>query len=206
MNKINYQKILDVTLEQLKMSQRVPTLLLHSCCAPCSSYVIAYLSDYFYITVFYYNPNIDETEEYVKRAKEQKDLIDKMSTKYPVKFIEGAYDTEVYTEMASPLAAEKEGGSRCFLCYQMRLQKTAETAERLKFDYFATTLTISPLKNVNKLNEIGEKLQEVYGIAYLCSDFKKREGYKRSTELSRTYNLYRQDYCGCSYSKQHSKN
>ncbi len=206
MNKVNYQKLLDITLERLRAEKKVPKLLLHSCCAPCSSYVIEYLSDYFYITVFYYNPNIDEQEEYVKRAKEQRALIEQMPTKYPVKFIEGAYDVEAYTQIARPLADEQEGGARCFLCYHMRLQKTAEMAKVQDFNYFATTLTISPLKNANKLNEIGEILQEKYQVAYLYSDFKKKEGYKRSTQLSGAYNLYRQDYCGCSYSKQNLKN
>lgn len=205
MNKINYQKILDRTLEDLKKQEKIPTLLLHSCCAPCSSYVIQYLSDYFYITVFYYNPNIDEKEEYDKRAKEQQTLIHKMPTKYPVKFIEGPYDTEAYTKLAEPFAKEHEGGRRCLLCYGMRLQKTAEFAKTEMFHYFATTLTISPLKNAHKLNEIGKTLEEVYQVNYLYSDFKKKEGYKRSVELSNYYQLYRQDYCGCSYSNQFLK-
>ncbi|MDF2614922.1 MAG: hypothetical protein K0S71_2708 [Clostridia bacterium] len=206
MNKINYQKLLDETLKKIESEDKVPALLLHSCCAPCSSYVIEYLSKYFYITVFYYNPNIDEKEEYLKRANEQQQLIAKMPTKYPVKFLEGSYDVDEYTKIGAPLAHEKEGGARCFLCYEMRLKKTAETAKEQGFDYFTTTLSISPLKNAAKLNEIGKVLEEKYNTAYLYSDFKKKEGYKRSTLLSEQYNLYRQDYCGCSYSKRYLKN
>ncbi|MDF2879026.1 MAG: hypothetical protein K0S30_2122 [Clostridia bacterium] len=203
MNKINYQKVLDNTLEKLAVQEKIPTLLLHSCCAPCSSYVIAYLSQYFHITVFYYNPNIDEKEEYLKRAHEQQLLIEKMPAKYAVTFLEGAYNTEAYLELTKPLAAEKEGGARCGLCYRMRLEETAKTAQQNGFDYFTTTLSISPLKNAAKLNEIGGLLEAKYKIAYLYSDFKKKEGYKKSTELSKMYGLYRQDYCGCSYSKNH---
>lgn len=203
MNKINYQKVLDSMLEKLAAEETIPTLLLHSCCAPCSSYVIEYLSQYFHITVFYYNPNIDEKEEYLKRAREQQLLIEKMPVKYAVTFLEGDYDTEAYLQLTKPLAAEKEGGARCGLCYRMRLEETAKTAQQKGFDYFTTTLSISPLKNATKLNEIGSLLEEKYKTAYLYSDFKKKEGYKKSTELSKVYGLYRQDYCGCSYSKNH---
>ncbi len=205
MNKINYQLILDQTLDKIKSSNNVPSLLLHSCCAPCSSYVIEYLSDYFYITVFYYNPNIDETEEYQKRAKEQQRLVQSMPVKYPVCFAEGDYDVERYLKMADPLKEEREGGKRCQLCYDMRLRETAAYAKEHNYDYFTTTLTISPLKNAQKINEIGDNLQKEYGVAYLFSDFKKKEGYKRSLQLSKVYNLYRQDYCGCSYSKNVSR-
>ncbi len=201
MNKVNYQVILDDTLEKIKSRKVVPSLLLHSCCAPCSSYVIEYLSQHFYITVFYYNPNIDEREEYKKRALEQQRLILSMQTKYPVCFTEGPYDVENYLKIASPLKEEKEGGARCVLCYDLRLRNTAHYAKEHNFEYFTTTLTISPLKNAQIINEIGEKLQKEYGVPYLFSDFKKKEGYKRSLLLSKAYNLYRQDYCGCSYSK-----
>lgn len=200
--KINYQVMLEKTIKQIEKLQEPPTLLLHSCCAPCSSYVIKYLSDYFRITVFYYNPNIDEVEEYHKRAAEQERLIKEMETKYSVEFLEGNYDVVEYTKKASPLAEEKEGGARCTMCYYMRLEETAKIAKNLKVDYFTTTLSISPMKNASKLNQIGKVLEEKYGIAYLYSDFKKREGYKKSTELSQEYHLYRQNYCGCSYSKK----
>lgn len=199
--KQNYQKILEQTLEKIEGQEKVPTLLLHSCCAPCSTYVIEYLSNYFYITVFFYNPNIEEVDEYYKRAQEQQKLISEMNTKYPVEFLEGEYRVEDFYKIANLLADEPEGGKRCFACYGLRLKKTAECAKKQGFDYFTTTLSISPLKNAQKLNEIGEKLQESIGISYLFSDFKKKDGYKRSTQLSKEYNLYRQDYCGCSYSK-----
>lgn len=202
MNKVNYQKWLDKKIEEILKEGNVPTLLLHSCCAPCSSYVIVYLSQYFNITVFYYNPNIDEREEYVRRSKEQQRLIEEMPTKYEVKFLEGDYEVEKYLQKAIPLKDEEEGGARCFMCYGMRLNKTAEVAKKLDFDYFTTTLTISPLKHADKLNEIGKKLEEKYGVTYLCSDFKKKEGYKKSVDLAKEYNLYRQDYCGCSFSKK----
>lgn len=202
MNNINYQKVFERTIEHLKKENKVPKLLLHSCCAPCSSYVIDYVSEYFDVTVFYYNPNIDEKEEYHKRAKEQQKLIECMPTKFPVKFVEGDYDVEAYTKKAAPLSTEKEGGARCFMCYGMRLKKTAVLAKEEGFDYFTTTLTISPLKNAAKLNEIGRALEEQYDVSYLYSDFKKKEGYKKSVALSEQYGLYRQDYCGCSYSKQ----
>lgn len=205
MNNINYQKRLDETLKKFEAESKIPSLLLHSCCAPCSSYVIEYLSNYFYITVYYYNPNIDERDEYFKRAREQQSLIERMPVKYLVRFLEGPYDAAKYMKMAAPLSGEKEGGARCFLCYEMRLDKTAETAKTLQFDYFTTTLSISPLKNAKKLNEIGKGLEEQYGVQYLYSDFKKKGGYQRSTELSKAYALYRQDYCGCSFSKRNLK-
>ena len=206
MNKVNYQVILDKTLNEIKGKEDVPSLLLHSCCAPCSSYVIEYLSNYFYITVFYYNPNIDEIDEYKKRAKEQQRLIQNMKTKYPVRYAEGNYDVEEYIRIASPLKDEKEGGARCMLCYELRLREAARYAKEHNYDYFTTTLTISPLKNSQKINHIGETLQKEYDIPYLFSDFKKKEGYKISLVLSNEYNLYRQDYCGCSYSKNKNKN
>lgn len=205
MNKVNYQVILDKTLDEIKNKDYVPSLLLHSCCAPCSSYVIEYLSNYFCITVFYYNPNIDEREEYIKRAQEQQRLIQTMETKYPVRFVEGNYDVKEYIKIASPLKEEKEGGARCMLCYDLRLRKAARYAKEHNFDYFTTTLTISPLKNSQKINQIGETLQKEYNIPYLFSDFKKKDGYKRSLQLSKEYDLYRQDYCGCSFSKNSHK-
>lgn len=196
----NYQLELDHTIENLQREGKAPTLLLHSCCAPCSSYVIEYLSQYFRITVFYYNPNIYPDEEYVKRVKEQQEFIRRFPTKYPVKFIEGDFEKAAFYEMAKGLEQVKEGGERCFGCYRLRLEKTAQLAVERGFDYFTTTLSISPLKNAAKLNEIGMKLSEVYGVAYLLSDFKKRNGYKRSVEISKEYEMYRQDYCGCVFS------
>lgn len=199
---MNYQKELENRIEQLQIEQKVPKLLLHSCCAPCSSYVLEYLSEFFEITVFYYNPNIFPESEYTKRILEQQTLIHDMSTKYPVSFLAGAYDSDKFYAMAKGMEDMKEGGARCFGCYALRLEETAKLAKEGKFDYFTTTLTISPLKNAEKLNEIGNKLADKYGVAYLPSDFKKKNGYKRSIELSKEYGLYRQDYCGCEFSQR----
>ncbi|SFR81980.1 epoxyqueuosine reductase QueH [Anaeromicropila populeti] len=198
---MNYQKELDEILKNLKQNQEVPTLLLHSCCAPCSSYCLEYLSHYFYITIFYYNPNISPQKEYEKRIEEQKRFISQLPAGYAVSFLEGKYNPQVFLEMAHGLEKEPEGGERCFQCYELRLREAAEIAANEKFDYFTTTLSISPHKNAQKLNEIGLKLEKEYGVNYLPSDFKKKNGYKRSIELSREYDLYRQDYCGCVFSK-----
>ena len=200
MNKIKYQKELDKVIEVLQRQGRVPRLLLHSCCAPCSSYVLEYLSRYFEITVFYYNPNIYPPEEFGKRVEEQKRLIAQLPAEHPISFLDGPYEPERFYEMARGLEQIPEGGERCFKCYRLRLSETAEMARAGKYDYFTTTLSISPLKNAEKLNEIGGQLAKDYGVDYLYSDFKKRNGYKRSTELSREYGLYRQDYCGCVFS------
>ena len=200
MNKINYQKELDKVIEVLQRQGRVPRLLLHSCCAPCSSYVLEYLSRYFEITVFYYNPNIYPPEEFGKRVEEQKRLIAQLPAEHPISFLDGPYEPERFYEMARGLEQVPEGGARCFKCYRLRLTETAEMARAGKYDYSTTTLSISPLKNAEKLNEIGGQLAKDYGVDYLYSDFKKRNGYKRSTELSREYGLYRQDYCGCVFS------
>ena len=198
MNKVNYQLLLDKTIEELDCPK---TLLLHSCCAPCSSYVLEYLSQYFEITVLYYNPNITYEEEYAYRKSEQKRLIGAMQPKYPIKFMDCDYDPMNFFTAVKGHEKEPEGGARCKICFEMRLRKTAELAEKNGFDYFTTTLTISPLKNAELINEIGNKLSAEYGVKYLNSDFKKRNGYKRSIELSKEYDLYRQDYCGCIYSK-----
>lgn len=197
---MNYQKELDKQIERLQNNREVPRLLLHSCCAPCSSYVLEYLSQYFEITVFYYNPNIFPESEYTKRILEQQGLIEKMKTVYPVSFLAGSYDKEKFYDMAKGLEKVKEGGTRCFGCYELRLCETAYQAKMGGYDYFTTTLSISPLKNADKLNEIGTRLGEEYGVPYLQSDFKKKNGYKRSIELSKEYGLYRQDYCGCEFS------
>ena len=197
----NYQKMLEATIAGLKEQNRVPTLLLHSCCAPCSSYCLEYLSQYFHITVDYYNPNIYPEEEYHMRVQEQQRLIRELPAKYPIAFREGAYDKERFYEMAKGYENCPEGGERCFRCFDLRLRRTAELAADGGYDYFATTLTISPLKNAAKINEIGQALSGEYGIPWLPSDFKKKNGYKRSIELSAEYELYRQNYCGCAFSK-----
>lgn len=198
--KTNYQLKLEEIIK--KEEGKIPTLLLHSCCAPCSSYVLEYLSKYFKITILYYNPNISPKEEYDKRLDEQKRLIGELKTINPVTLIECDYDNEVYERTIKGLEDEPERGSRCTKCFRLRLEYTVKKAKELGFDYFGTTLSVSPYKNSNLLNEIGKELSDKYNIPYLYSDFKKKEGYKRSIELSRIYNLYRQDYCGCKYSKR----
>lgn len=203
---MNYQKELDKLLLNLEQTggETVPRLFLHSCCAPCSSYVLEYLRTYFDITVFYYNPNISFEEEYGKRVEEQKRLIEALNQEgrgYLIRVEEGDYDPDCFYRMAKGLEDCPEGGERCFRCFDLRLRETAKRATQGGFDYFATTLTISPLKNAEKLNEIGQALASEYQILWLPSDFKKRNGYKRSIELSDIYGLYRQDYCGCAYSK-----
>ncbi len=200
-NVINYQKQLDSLIDTLKEERRVPTLLLHSCCAPCSSYVLTYLSKFFSITVLYYNPNISPKEEYELRKAEQIRFIREASFLHPVSFLDCDWEPEKFTEIAKGLGTVPEGGKRCFGCYELRLRKTAELANADGFDYFGTTLSISPLKNAQKLNEIGEALAVEYGIFHLPADFKKKEGYKQSILLSKEFGLYRQNYCGCVYSK-----
>lgn len=202
MQKINYQKNLDKIIENIEKSGETPTLFLHSCCAPCSSYVLEYLSEYFKITIFYYNPNIYPEEEYLKRVAEQKRLISQLPTKNKVDFEEIGYDSSEFFNAVKGLENIPEGGERCFACYKLRLEKTAKLAAEKGFDYFATTLSISPYKNAQKLNEISEELGEIYKVKALPADFKKKEGYKRSIELSAEYNLYRQNYCGCVFSKR----
>ena len=205
-NKRNYQKELDTLIAKLQEEGSVPRLFLHSCCAPCSSYVLEYLSQYFEITVFYYNPNIYPPEEYQERAEEQKRFIEQFPAKHPISYVEGAYDTKRFYEMAKGLEKVPEGGERCFKCYELRLRESAILAKEGGFDYFTTTLSISPLKNAEKLNEIGELLEAEHGVKHLTSDFKKKNGYKRSTELSKEYELYRQNYCGCVFSKNEREN
>ncbi len=200
MNKINYQKELDKIILNITKSGALPRLMLHSCCAPCSSYVIEYLNPYFDITVLYYNPNISPVEEYEKRKAEQIRFIKEFDSVNPVHICDCDYDGKKYEEAIKGLENEPEGGLRCVKCFYLRLEETAKTAKKLNFDYFCTTLSISPLKNAELLNKIGKNLSEKYDIKYLPSDFKKREGYKRSVELSKKYNLYRQNFCGCVYS------
>lgn len=200
MNRRNYQREMDGIIENLKTEGKVPRLLLHSCCAPCSSYVLEYLSRYFSITVLYFNPNIFPPSEYELRVKEEEGLIARMPFVHPVKLVKGAYDPEAFYKAARGLEKEPEGGRRCEKCFEMRLLEAVIQAKAGGFDFFTTTLSISPLKSADKLNEIGERLGREYQVSWLPSDFKKKNGYKRSIELSREYGLYRQNYCGCVYS------
>ncbi|WP_288314156.1 epoxyqueuosine reductase QueH [uncultured Eubacterium sp.] len=200
MNKINYQKELDKITDSLNGD--VPKLFLHSCCAPCSSYTLEYLSNYFDIMVYYFNPNISPKAEFDKRYAEQKRLIEALPSKHTIKLVCGEYDYNDFLKIAKGYENVPEGGERCFRCYRMRLESTAKLAKEQGFDYFCTTLSISPLKNSQKINEIGYEVAEKYGIKWLPSDFKKKEGYKRSIELSREYQLYRQNFCGCVFSKE----
>ena len=197
---MNYQIVLENTLKNLKEKK---TLLLHACCAPCSSYVIEYLSNYFDITILFYNPNINNETEYNKRLQELERFVKEFKTNNPVKVISLGYNHDEYLQTVLGLEEEKEGGSRCLKCYRLRIEKTFEYAKQYNFDYVTTTLTISPLKNSQVINKIGSELENIYHINYLYSDFKKKEGYKRSIVLSHEYNLYRQDYCGCEFSKRY---
>lgn len=197
---MNYNTLMEQEIEKIKKTNVIPNLLLHSCCAPCSSHVIDTLSPYFNITILYYNPNIEPYDEYIKRKKEEKRFINQYPNINKLNIIDCDYDNDKYHEIIKGLEQEKEGGARCIKCYYLRLEKTARLAKENKYDYFATTLTVSPLKNSTKLNEIGEKLSKQQDIKYLYSDFKKKNGYKHSIELSKQYDLYRQDYCGCIYS------
>lgn len=197
----NYQKELDAVIEKHQKAGEKPTLLLQSCCAPCSSYVLEYLNIYFKITLFYYNPNITEEHEYKKRIREVERLVAEMGLD-EVRVLEGAYDPESFFEMAKKWPGEREGGKRCYDCYKMRLWETARQAKEGGYDYFTTTLSISPHKNARWLNELSEEAGKAFDICPLPADFKKRNGYKRSIELSAEYNLYRQDYCGCIFSRK----
>lgn len=200
MNKVNYQKELDKIIENNAGTK--PRLLLHSCCAPCSSYVLEYLSRYFDITVFYFNPNISPKDEYIKRVDEVKRLIKEMPACADVKFIEGRYEPSEFYDAAKGLEDASEGGERCLKCFELRLNEAAKTAAETGAEYVCTTLTISPLKSAENLNRIGEETAARYGVKWLPSDFKKKNGYKRSIELSNEYNLFRQNYCGCVFSKR----
>lgn len=198
MQKINYQRKLDELLARL---DGTPKLLLHSCCAPCSSYCLEYLSRHFEITVLYYNPNISPEEEFRKRAEEERRLISEMPVKNHVSLVVDNYAPSEFFNAVKGLENAPEGGERCFVCYRLRLERAARYAKEHGFDYFCSTLSISPLKNAQKLNEIGAELSELYSVANLPNDFKKKGGYLRSIELSREYGLYRQNYCGCVFSK-----
>ena len=193
--KTNYDKVLDEIIN--KLNGRKPSILLHSCCAPCSTAVISRLKDYFDVTIFYYNPNIEPLEEYLKRKEEQKRIV----SEFGIKFLDCDYENEKFKSMSKGLEDLPEGGYRCHKCYELRLTKTALTAKENNFLYFGTTLTVSPYKNSKQINILGSILQDKYNIKYLFSDFKKGDGYKKSIEYSKEYNLYRQDYCGCLFSK-----
>lgn len=200
MNQRNYQKELEEKIRFHTARGETPSLLLHSCCAPCSSYVLEYLSGYFQITVLYYNPNIYPEEEYVHRVREQQQFIQEFPAQHKVSFLEGDYDTQLFYEMAKGMEHLPEGGARCEACYELRLREAAANAKRLGSDYFTTTLSVSPMKDAKKLNEIGGRLAQEYGVAYLYSDFKKKNGYLRSVQISKEYGMYRQNYCGCVFS------
>lgn len=199
----NYHLLCEKEIQKL---DKVKKLLLHCCCAPCSSYVISFLSNYFDITVLYYNPNIYPKEEYLKRKEEQIRLIKELKTKNKLDFIDCDYENDKYEEAIKGLEKCIEGGNRCQICFKLRLEKTAQIAKLRNYDYFTTTLTVSPHKNAKLINEIGSSLENIYKIKWLYADFKKKEGYKQSINLSKQYNLYRQSYCGCKCSKMPSSN
>ena len=196
----NFQKELDKLIEKAAGDGVTPSLLLHACCAPCSSYCLEYLAEYFSITVFFYNPNLYPADEYDKRADEVRRLISLLQVKNPVKLIVADFDDKEFYTRVRGMEKLPEGGERCRKCFELRLEKTAQIAKENSFDFFTTTLTISPLKNAQVINEVGEEMAEKYGVAHLPSDFKKKGGYKRSVELSAEFGLYRQNYCGCVYS------
>lgn len=206
MSNRNYQKELDQLLDQILKDEsgsgsRVLRLFLHSCCAPCSSYVLEYLSEYFEICDFFYNPNIEPEAEYRHREEELQRLIREMKPKHPISFVSGDYDPKKFYEAVRGLEHIHEGGERCFACYRLRMEEAARLAAEGGFDYFTTTLSISPLKRADKINEIGQELEKRYKVKHLPSDFKKKGGYQRSITLSKEHGLYRQDYCGCVFSK-----
>ena len=196
---MNYQKILINLVQTLN---KRPRLLLHSCCGPCSTTCLNFLIQYFDVTVLYYNPNIEPQEEYLKRKKEQIRFIKEYDNEAKIKFLDCDYDNSRFIEKVKGLEQEKEGGARCAVCFRLRMEETAKKAKELNYDYFGTTLTVSPHKNSKVINEIGGVLESIYGIKYLYSDFKKQDGYKKSIEFSKQYNLYRQDYCGCRYGRE----
>lgn len=202
MNTVPVQKRMDRLLNELKLNNIRPALLLHVCCAPCSSYVLEYLSEYFDITVFFYNPNITPKEEYDHRVRELMRLVSEMGLSEKVRIVEGEYEPELFFARTKGLEQEPEGGARCEECFHLRLQKACEYAAAHDYDYVTTTLTISPLKNADLLNCVGNEEGKKAGVTYLDSDFKKKNGYKRSIELSAIHNLYRQNYCGCIFSKR----
>lgn len=194
----NYHKL---CLEEISTFKNTKKILLHSCCAPCSSYVITFLSNYFDITILYYNPNISPKEEYEKRKKEQIRLIENLNSNNKIDYLDCDYDNDLYNQKIEGFEHCIEGGNRCHICFNLRLEKTAQLAKKHNYEYFCSTLTVSPHKNSKIINEIAEEISNKYNIKWLYSDFKKNEGFKKSIELSKKYELYRQDYCGCIYSK-----
>ena len=205
MTKINYQtKLLDL----ISTLKNKPTLLLHSCCGPCSTEVINFLSPYFNITCFYYNPNIEPEEEYLKRKAEQIRFIELFNQEHSsqIKFLDCDYDNAMFKDASKGLEQEKEGGARCAKCFYLRLSHTAQVAKQNNFEYFGTTLTVSPHKNSEVINSIGSKISSLTNVKFIYGDFKKNDGYKKSIEYSKLYNLYRQNYCGCLYGKENNQN
>lgn len=201
--KTNYSKVTEQIFDEIKDKQPKPKLLLQSCCGPCSSYVLTYLTKYFDIYVYYYNPNIYPEQEYFKRLDTQKQLLDELPHDNVVSLVDCNYDHDEFLSVAKGFENEKEGGARCAKCFMLRLEKTAQKAKQLGCDYFGTTLTVSPHKNAEVINNIGLQLQQKYGVKFLVSDFKKKEGYKQSIQLSKQYGLYRQEYCGCEFAMDH---
>lgn len=204
MNKKNYYIDFEKVIREIDL-ENPPSLLLHSCCGPCSTSVLELLSDYFKVTLLYYNPNIYPSDEYYKRLEEQKKVLDKVNGRFEIKFLEGRYDPSEYFDAVKGVEHLPEGSQRCFNCYELRLKEAAQFAKNLNMDYFATTLSVSPYKNAQIINEIGEKIAQEYEVNHLPNDFKKKDGYKKSVELSKSWNIYRQDYCGCPFSKREAE-
>ena len=204
MNKKNYYIEFEKVIREIDL-ENPPSLLLHSCCGPCSTSVLELLSDYFKVTLLYYNPNIYPREEYYKRLEEQKKVLEKVNGRFEIKFLEGRYDPAEYFDAVKGVEQLPEGSQRCFNCYELRLKEAAQFAKDLNMDYFATTLSVSPYKNAQIINELGEKIANEYGVKHLSNDFKKKDGYKKSVELSKKWNIYRQDYCGCPFSKREAE-
>lgn len=198
MNKINYQALLEGVIDNALRSGEKKKLLLHCCCAPCASYVLTYLKDYFDITTFYYNPNITDELEYKKRLNE----LVRLSNEFGIKVVDGGFNSEDFFTAVKGFESAVEGGERCTICYAMRLKETAKIGAKNGYDYFCSTLSISPLKDAEKLNKLGEEFANEYGMKHLPNDFKKKNGYLKSIELSKEYGLYRQNYCGCEFSKR----
>ena len=199
-NKRNFQRELDLILKDISSRDTKPVLLLHSCCGPCSSYVLEYLTQFFYIKLYFYNPNIHPEEEYKKRLEAQYKVIKSMQLENSVEIIEGEYDPNIFFSKVQGFESEPEGGERCHICIKMRMEAAALAAKKQNADYFATTLSVSPHKNALYINQTGKDLENIHQVTYLLSDFKKKNGYKRSIELCRMFDIYRQDYCGCVFS------
>lgn len=204
MNKKNYYIEFEKVIRGIDL-ENPPSLLLHSCCGPCSTSVLELVSNYFKVTLLYYNPNIYPSEEYYKRLEEQKKVLEKVNGRFEIEFLEGRYDPTEYFDAVNGVEHLPEGSQRCFNCYELRLREAAQFAKDLNMDYFATTLSVSPYKNAQTINELGEKIAQEYGVMHLPNDFKKKDGYKKSVELSKDWNIYRQDYCGCPFSKREAE-